>query len=211
MWATDQIDHIKPLSQGGKDVDSNCQGLCHFHHAVKTAAESASAEGAANHPLRPRPALRTIVCVQPCAGKSTYVGERAAPRDAVIDLDLIMAEVQPGFVPWQGPTDPAALNRAIRVRNAMLGSLANKPARDAWFVVGAPTHAERLWWHAQLGGAIVLLEPAMRLCEERAVKRGTPAAIVGIRRWYAEARRTWSGPAKRRPPRQAFGPDGYPI
>lgn len=209
---TEFIDHVKCLTQGGEDVDENTQGLCGLCHAIKTALESPSAEGVSNHPGWLRPAVRplTIVCGPPASGKSTYVAERAEPRDAVIDLDDIMRLVQPGFRPWT-LTDPAMLNRAIRVRNEMLGSLANPPGRRAWFVIGAPSVAEQLWWQQQLGAALVLLDPGERVCIERALARGTPAAVDGVRRWYADARTPWAGPKKRRPPRQAFGADGYPI
>lgn len=210
--ATEVIDHIKALALGGEDVDSNVQGLCHSCHAIKTALESPSAEAVSNHPTWLRPAIRplTIVCGPPCSGKSTYVAERASGRDVVVDLDAIMAIVQPGYRPWT-LTDPAMLNRAMRVRNELLGSLSNRPGRVAWFVIAAPTLSERMWWKEQLGGSIVLLDPGQAVCIERAGKRGTPGAVPGIRRWYADARGVWSGPAKRRPPRQAFDADGYPI
>jgi len=34
--ATDEIDHIIPLDDGGPDTDENCQGLCFEHHRQKT-------------------------------------------------------------------------------------------------------------------------------------------------------------------------------
>ena len=34
-------DHIVPLSQGGRTIRSNYQGLCEPHHRAKTAAEAA--------------------------------------------------------------------------------------------------------------------------------------------------------------------------
>lgn len=210
--ATDQVDHIVPLFAGGEDVDSNVQGLCFLHHAIKTASESPSAEAVQNHPAWLKPALGdlTIVCGPPCAGKSTLVASEAAPSDVVIDLDAILAQLSPGYRPWHGGLEPGLLNRGIRVRNAMLGSLSARPAR-AWFIVGAPTHAERMWWHQQLGGHVRLLEPPLKVLEERAVKRGTPDALPGIRAWYAASRQRWAGPAKSKLPRQAFGPDGYPL
>lgn len=35
------VDHINPRSQGGSHRRENLQVLCHFHHAQKTARESA--------------------------------------------------------------------------------------------------------------------------------------------------------------------------
>jgi 5-methylcytosine-specific restriction protein A len=38
--ATD-VDHVVPLSQGGAEYERlNCQGLCAYHHAVKSGGES---------------------------------------------------------------------------------------------------------------------------------------------------------------------------
>ena len=34
------IDHIMPLGDGGSDVESNCQALCHACHGSKTALEN---------------------------------------------------------------------------------------------------------------------------------------------------------------------------
>lgn len=38
--ATDEIDHIVPLHQGGTNERSNLQGLCRDHHIDKTARDS---------------------------------------------------------------------------------------------------------------------------------------------------------------------------
>lgn len=45
--AAEEWDHIVPLWQGGADAPSNLQGLCHAHHAEKTAAETAARHGKA--------------------------------------------------------------------------------------------------------------------------------------------------------------------
>jgi 5-methylcytosine-specific restriction protein A len=37
----EEWDHIVPLSEGGADHETNLQGLCHRHHAEKTALEAA--------------------------------------------------------------------------------------------------------------------------------------------------------------------------
>lgn len=212
--ATEVIDHIQPLALGGEDVDSNCQGLCHLCHAIKTAMESPSAEAVSNHPEWLRPAVKriSVVCGAPCSGKTTLVAGAASAADAVIDLDAIVERLSPGYRPWVSPLDPAILNRAIRIRNEVLGSLAVKPGRVAWLIVGAPTHMERMWWKSKLGErcSIVLLDPPMAVCIERAHARGTPAAVEGIRRWHEQSRQPWRVP-KAKLKRVAFGDDGYPL
>ncbi|HXH52550.1 MAG TPA: HNH endonuclease signature motif containing protein [Sphingomicrobium sp.] len=40
--ASEEVDHIVPLSQGGSEERSNKQGLCKPCHKAKTAAESAA-------------------------------------------------------------------------------------------------------------------------------------------------------------------------
>ncbi|MEV4976392.1 HNH endonuclease [Streptomyces scopuliridis] len=37
------VDHVRPLSLGGEDIDSNVQVLCHGCHQLKTAAEFGAA------------------------------------------------------------------------------------------------------------------------------------------------------------------------
>jgi 5-methylcytosine-specific restriction protein A len=36
----EEWDHIVPLSEGGADHETNLQGLCHEHHAAKSALEA---------------------------------------------------------------------------------------------------------------------------------------------------------------------------
>jgi 5-methylcytosine-specific restriction endonuclease McrA len=41
-----EVDHITPLSQGGAEFDrSNLQGICSYHHAMKSGRESQAARG----------------------------------------------------------------------------------------------------------------------------------------------------------------------
>ncbi|MEU1096291.1 HNH endonuclease signature motif containing protein [Streptomyces sp. NPDC005877] len=39
------VDHVRPLSLGGEDVDSNVQVLCHGCHQLKTRTEFRAASG----------------------------------------------------------------------------------------------------------------------------------------------------------------------
>lgn len=41
----DELDHRVPLWQGGEDNESNLQGLCYEHHALKTAREATQRAG----------------------------------------------------------------------------------------------------------------------------------------------------------------------
>ena len=202
-------DHITPLAMGGLDVDSNIQCLCDDCHAFKTATEDYAA---VNHPdwLEPSAIPLTIVSGPPCSGKTTYIKERAKPSDIVIDLDGIMMRLAPNYRHWSGALDKSLFNKAVRARNAMLGSLKDKREGQAWFIVSAPTKAERDWWQGKLGGEAVLLHPGTDECKRRAVERGTPNAIKGVEAWELAAKKPWTAPQSK-PPKQAYGPDGWPL
>lgn len=191
---TDEIDHIKPLAMGGTDTDDNVQGLCFQHHAEKTAAEDVAHGGAANHPewLEPSAIPLTIVCGPPASGKTTYVSEHAAIGDLTIDLDALMVSIDPWYRPWSGSSPPGELlNKAIRLRNAKIGSLARASHGRAWLIVSAPTKAERDWWARKTGGTIVLLHPGIDECKRRAIARGTPRAAIGVDRWEERSQLPW--------------------
>lgn len=186
-------DHIVPLAFGGTDTDDNVQCLCDDCHAIKSAMEGAAYGGAASHPdwLKASAIPLTIVCGPPCAGKSTYVAERVGVMDRVIDLDEIALGVDAAYRPWSGMLQGDLLRKAIRVRNAMLGTLSRKSRGVAWFIVSAPTEAERTWWNETLGGDLVLLHPGVDECKRRAVARGTPQACSGIDEWERKSRLPW--------------------
>lgn len=214
--ATEVIDHVVPLAMGGEDVDENVQGLCLLCHAIKTAGESPSGEAVSNHPSWLRPALGrcTVVCGPPCAGKTSLVLEEAEAGDAVIDLDAILSELVPDFRQYLTPVDSSTLNRAMRIRNELLGTLSRAPARNAWLIVGAPTHDERRWWAGVLGASVVLLQPPAMLCKERALARDRLAyagCAAAIDRWFSASRGRWRDAPKKTNPRQAFDADGYPL
>lgn len=206
------IDHVIPLWRGGSDEDENTQGLCAMCEAIKTAAEDGGTGGASNWPdwLKPSAVPLEIVCGPPCSGKSTYVAERASDADLVIDLDSIMARISPGYRHWSGPLDPELLNRAVRVRNALLGSLQRLSKCRAWFIVSAASPGERQWWRSKLAGEVVLLQPGWDECRRRALARGTPGALVGIDRWREASALRWS-PPKAKLPKVGIGDDGYPL
>lgn len=215
--AAAQIDHVLSLALGGEDVDENTQGLCLPCHAIKTAFEDASGNGAANHPdwLRPASCRLTIVTGPPGAGKSTLVTDQAGGLDLVVDLDDLADRVRPGFLASR-QWDAELLNQAIRVRNSLLGSLSTLPPRAAaWFIVGAPSVAEREWWRGKLQPADWRhLDPGRDECVRRVIRRASPSSVArqvgAVDDWYERARLPWS-PEKARPKRAAIGVDGYPV
>ena len=195
MVRADVVDHIMPLSWGGDDTRANKQPLCHDCHDAKSAREQAvRGTGAASHPewLRLSAVPLTIVCGPPCSGKTTWVERSAAKGDRVIDLDTIRRELDPTYRHWSGPVDEELLQRSLRYRNHLLGRLARPNGSPAWFIVAAPTEAEREWWQDSLGGELELLDPGRDECERRAMRRGTPMAVDGIAAWYEAAELPWT-------------------
>lgn len=210
--ATKIIDHVVPLAFGGEDVDENTQGLCLLCNAIKTAAENATVGSASNWPawLKPSAVPLEIVCGPPCAGKAAYVAAVAQESDVVIDVDGILKLLDPAYSRWRSGLDPALFNKAVRIRNAMLGSLARISGSAAYFIVSAPTPGERAWWQAKLAGCIVLLHPGLDECKRRALALGMPRAVAGVDRWALQSRLSWS-PPKAKLAKVGVGDDGYPL
>lgn len=207
---TDIIDHIIPLAFGGEDTDENTQGLCNWHNAIKTAAENASAGGGAAHPAwleRPKsPVL--VVAGPPCGGKSTFAARLAKPGDVIIDLDEIATEIDPS---WKRQWSPELLNKALRIRNAMLGEAAKRPIPNGGriiLVVGAPTDAERQWWIDRLGATLLVRDPGQEEATRRAIARDGRGDHVEA--YYRRRALPWS---PKKPPRKRTGSDedGFPI
>lgn len=205
--ATQEIDHITPLAMGGTDTDDNVQGLCAPCHAVKSANEDTSHQGAANHPtwLEPSAIPLTILCGPPASGKTTHANEHAQPGDTIIDLDAIASSIT-GKAGHQRGT--AHLNAAIRERNARLGALSRQTHGKAWFIVSAPTAQERTWWQAKLGGTIKVIDPGPAACLSRIMERGTTWQAKAVRQWYAPP--AWTPPTAR-VKRRETGYDGWPV
>jgi hypothetical protein len=206
------VDHVQPVAFGGADEDENTQNLCDECNLYKTAYDAAAQRGASFHPdwLKPSAIPLTIVAGPPCSGKTTYVATHASDGDLVIDLDTIQMTLNPSYRHWsQHEMDSSLLYRAIRVRNELLGSLSRRTTGRAWFIVSAPSKAERDWWNSKLGGDVILLHPGVNECKRRAIIRGTPLAQDGIDRWERNALRPWA--PKQAKIRQTIGVDGWPV
>jgi len=149
---------------------ANWQPLCDHCHAKRKQIQenrplSVEAERRRN-PFLPAPRIPvTIVCGPAGAGKSTYVAKNAGPNDIVIDLDEIRAAISGGRIHAYTPEFlPAALDE----RNRLLASLATDTTHErAWFIVSAPTQAERVLWASKLKARVVLLDTPLNECERR--------------------------------------------
>lgn len=204
-----EVDHIKPLAQGGTDTDDNKQSLCIAHHRAKTSAEAGDGNRFSPFPewLKPAAGHLTIVYGPPGSGKSTYVAQQANPGDLVIDLDEIIAE-QTGKPLYHGDD----LGPALRHRNSLLGNLSREP-RTAWLIVTG-LKADRAWWERKLQpAATVLMDTPHLECIARVkadIRR--PAHVkarhlTAVDEWFAAER----GSAAQTKRKQEIGLDGWPI
>lgn len=196
--ATDEIDHIIPLDQGGPDTDANCQGLCETHHNIKTASETHYTA----YPtwVKPSAIPVTIVCGPPCSGKTTHVRENAEPQDIIIDFDDIV-EAQTGE---RYPSGKDHLGAAIRERNARLGQLSTARHGRAWFIVTAAHPDQRAWWAQLLGGTVMVIDAGEQECLRRNEERRTPWLSDVITAWYRP--KPWTAPKGK----HGYSADGKP-
>lgn len=163
------VDHIVPKANDGTDDGDNLQAICKPCHTTKTAIESAMVGGpASSEPAwLKRPTIPVIaVCGAPGSGKSYYVQQHAAPRDLVLDLDVIASEL------FKLPMYRASYEQmmvAMRYRNHMLSSLAGRDVgyAKAWLIVTAGTHAKRMFWRDQYGASLVVMPTSKVECVER--------------------------------------------
>lgn len=121
------------------------------------------------HPcwMRCAKAQTIVVCGPAASGKNTYVAQRVAPQDTVIDLDAIGMRLS-GVRSKAWPSEYVI--RAVEERNRMLYGLGADSAKGrAWFIVSEPDGTWRQWWHDVLKPfAIVVIATPADECMRRA-------------------------------------------
>lgn len=133
------------------------------------------------HPewLKPSAIPLTIVCGPPASGKSTYCKENALRGDIIIDLDDIRFKL----IGVRHAENCTIVPQLLWHRNEQLSSLQNAKMGNAYFIVSAPTQAERNWWQGKLGGRIHLIDPGIKECKRRAIDRGQWNVDL-VDKWY---------------------------
>ena len=184
-----EIDHIKAV-YGPDDPlfwkEGNHQVLRKSCHSLKTVAEDGGF-GHTHPSWIPKPISPvTIVCGAPGSGKNTHVENNKRPYDKVIDLDECFKIVcgQHGH-----RAQRQHLSGALRVRNKMLAQLSEEAHSHVWFIVGAPTEAERTWWADLLSADVIVMDTDITTCLGRVDAQRTDA----VHRYFSEKSRTWRG------------------
>jgi hypothetical protein len=110
--------------------------------------------------LKPSAIPVVLVAGPPGAGKTTYAHANPQPRDLVIDLDDYL--VRAGGQRWGWDDDRKIIDRAYRLRNLALASLADPQHDRAFLIASAPQLAEREAWARALVQVetVVLAVPA---------------------------------------------------
>lgn len=122
-----------------------------------------------------------VICGPPCAGKSTYIQERAKPGELVIDFDKIAEAIGSG-VRHQAK---GYVWKAAQVARSTLIDYALRSKGEAWIIDSLPG-IESLARYESCKAYITVLDPGIAVCKERAANRpeGTKESID---RWYARA------------------------
>lgn len=145
--------------------------------------------GPISHPywFRPLKIPLTIVCGPPASGKSTYIAERKADRDIVLDLDLIAIDTFGRGLPYLTAEQRI---QCVKVRNDMLGDLMRVSCREkygaAWLIASEPDGRKRQWWDDTLKPKrIVVMETPLSVCLQRAASdKGRARAPESISLWW---------------------------
>lgn len=150
------VDHKISRSQGGSDEWSsgNLRPMCKKCHDKKTANEDA--KGARSH------TEVVLVCGPPGSGKSTYVSDRAADTDLILDFDKIMSAIC-NFPFHRKPEH--LIKFGFDARNAIIKRLEQgvPELRKAWIIEGAPKAERRNLFRTRLKASVIVLEcPALQ-------------------------------------------------
>lgn len=142
--------------------------------------------------------MLTVVTGPPCSGKSTYVRERAATGDVVVDFDVLAQALTVDGTPYQ-PSDPVRWV-AIAARRAAVNTAITWHYRGytAWVIHTRIPHGE-LARYERVGAEVVRLTADPEVLHARAAAERPPEWHRLIDEWTPEA-----------PPRPKFRRDKGP-
>lgn len=117
----------------------------------------------------------------PCAGKSSYIAEHAEPGDTIVDFDSLAK----AFGSVAHHDTPLSMRRVVQAaRHAAISQILMGRVENAWIIDTDPTRMMQAQYQ-RAGAEIVLLDPGLAVCLERAVTDERPDWTADqIRRWY---------------------------
>ncbi|QXU55205.1 hypothetical protein [Rhodococcus sp. LW-XY12] len=125
----------------------------------------------------------TIVSGAPCSGKTTYVRERAHPRDIIVDFDLLAQALGSRNTHAHWP-EHVAFARLMRRHAIDLAATQRALYPVAWIIDTAPSHSA-LAYYAAAGARFEVCDPGRDECLRRALADNRPDwTIPEIHRWY---------------------------
>ena len=182
-----EVDHIKPVRTDPElsYEPGNLQALCAACHTRKTRLECGHPDMAPERKewsgfvadltrrgpafsipawLKPSAVPVFLVAGPPGAGKSTLTRDRAGPQDMIIDFDTYLKSI--GGQSWD--TDRDLVRKAFKMRDDALRSLATRRMGRVWFIISAPSAAERkAWSRALLRVTDIVLDVDSETCKAR--------------------------------------------
>lgn len=115
-----------------------------------------------------------VICGAPCSGKSHYVKSHAKPGELIIDADKIAEAIGSGV---DHQADGICWDAALKARETLI-DYAKQTNTESWIIHTKPS-ARQLAEYKRIGAEIVVLDPGIDVCKQRAESRpeGTAAAI----------------------------------
>ena len=129
----------------------------------------------------------TLVCGPPLAGKSTYVNQHWTEGDIVWDQDCIVRAITGLPLHEKGLGHYIGVVLGMRegfIRSLRAGEL--KQGR-AWFIICGAKRADREYFRGVLQAEVVMLQPPIEVCLERARKQERSRDVIAaIHNWFRE-------------------------
>ena len=103
----------------------------------------------------------TVVCGPPGSGKTSYVGQRAAWGDLILDMDTLYQALS-GRGWYDKP--PGLLSYVFAARDGALKRLEARRDADAWIVTGGALRKDREELRGRFDAEVIVLETSAVTC-----------------------------------------------
>lgn len=123
-----------------------------------------------------------VITGPPCAGKSTWIKDRAQPGDIVIDFDLLTTALIHGG----GRALPQEYRTYLqKVRRAAIDNAIPHAQAVNVFIIDTQPSPQQVKWYERNGATVTTLDPGQAVVTERALRERPPAILEVIERYYS--------------------------